>query len=88
MRLELAQLAAGEDRVVDPILVEVARLGDLLAQARLGAQAPDPTVLTTSACAVPPTSAISALCSSTHRVISGANARAERSMRSGAAFCH
>jgi len=45
MRLEFAQLRAGEHRIVDPVLVEAARFGDLLAQARLGPQASDPSVL-------------------------------------------
>ena len=38
-------LGADENRVVDPVLVEAARLGELLAQARLGPQASNPTVL-------------------------------------------
>lgn len=46
MRLELAQLHAGENRVVDAVLVEAARLGDFLAQARFPPHASDPTVLT------------------------------------------
>jgi hypothetical protein len=43
--LELAQLRPGEDRIVDAIFVEALRLGDPLAQAFLGAQAPDPALL-------------------------------------------
>ena len=41
----------------------------------------------TSPTAVPPATAISASCSSTHFAIKGAMARAVRSTRSGAAFC-
>ena len=46
MRLEFAQLRAGEQRVVDPVLVEAARLGDLLAEVCLGPQTSDPTART------------------------------------------
>src|SRR5436309_13114859 len=45
MRLELAQLRAGEDRVIDTVLVETPRVGDRPAQAFLGPQASDPALV-------------------------------------------